>query len=95
MEDRKAIRPRIHNITIEGREKMTVSGVKDVSSFDENTILLSTEMGGLSIKGTGLHINKLNVEDGNLYIEGFVISCTYMEKSENRKSGGFFSSIFK
>lgn len=95
VEDRKVVKPKAHNITIEGREKITVSGVKDVSSFDENTIILSTEMGGLSIKGNGMHINKLNVDDGNLYIEGFIVSCTYMEKSESKKNGGFFNSIFK
>lgn len=95
MEERKQIKAKPHNITIEGREKLSISGVKEVISFDENTISLNTEMGGLVLKGTDLHINRLNVDDGNLNIEGFVIACSYTEKSDTKKSGGFFSNIFK
>ncbi len=95
MEDKKVIKSKTQNIFIEGREKMTLTGVKDVSSFDENTIILDTEMGGLVIKGTNMHINKLNVDDGNLNIEGFIISCSYTEKSTSKKNGSFLSSIFK
>jgi sporulation protein YabP len=95
MEDRKVIKTKSQNISIEGREKMVLTGVRDVSSFDENTIILDTEMGGLVIKGTGMHINKLNVDDGNLNIEGFIISCSYTEKNTSKRTGGFLSSIFK
>lgn len=74
---------------------MNVSGVRDVASFDENTIVLNTEMGGLIVKGSGLHINRLNVDDGNLFIEGFIASCTYTDTIENKKSGSFLSNLFK
>ncbi|MDF2890467.1 MAG: yabP [Clostridia bacterium] len=95
MEERKLIKTKPHNVLIEGREKLTITGVRDVISFDENTIILNTEMGGLVLKGTDLHINKLNVEDGNLSIEGYVIACDYTDKTDSKKSGGFFSNIFK
>jgi sporulation protein YabP len=95
VEDKKLIKTKPHNVLIEGREKLSITGVKDVISFDENTIVLSTEMGGLILKGTGLHISRLNTEDGNLNIEGYVQACDYTDKSDTRKTKGFFSSIFK
>lgn len=95
MEDKKLIKTKPHNIAIEGREKMNISGVRDVVSFDENTIILNTEMGGLVLKGTNLHINKLNVDDGNLSVEGYVIACNYTDKTDTKRTGGFFSNIFK
>lgn len=95
MEEKKVIRTRTQNLFVENREKLTISGVTDVISFDETTITLNTELGGLVLKGTGLHINKLNVEDGNLSIEGYITSCTYTDKSDNKKTGSFFSNIFK
>lgn len=94
MEDGKVLKPK-HTIVIESREKMTLTGVKDVTSFDENTIVLDTEMGGLVIKGANLHINKLNVDDGNLLIEGFVLSSSYTEKKDSKKNGSFLANIFK
>lgn len=95
MEDKRLIKPKVHNIVLEGREKLNISGVVDVSSFDEHAIVLETEMGGLVIKGSGLHINRLNVDEGNLLIEGYVASCTYNDKTDNKKTGSFFSSLFK
>lgn len=95
MEERKLIKTKPHNLFIEGREKLNITGVRDVISFDENTIVLSTEMGGLVLKGTDLHISKLNVEEGNLNIEGYLIACNYTDKTENKRTGGFFSNIFK
>lgn len=95
MEEKKIVRSRPHNINVEGREKLTVTGVKDVASFDDNTVVLDTEAGGLTIKGTDLHINRLSVEDGNLYIEGFVISCVYNDRIDVKKTGSFLSNIFK
>jgi len=95
MEERKLIKTKPHNVFMESREKLNITGVRDVVSFDENTIILNTEMGGLILKGANLHINKLNVEDGNLNIEGYIIGCNYTDKADNKKTGGFFSNIFK
>ena len=95
MEDRKLIKSKPHNVTIEGREKLTITGVKDVTSFDDNVVVLDTEAGGLTIKGSGLHINRLSVEDGNLFVEGYVISCVYSDKIDVKKTGSFLSNIFK
>ena len=95
MEEKKPIKSKAHDVTIEGRGRLVVTGVKDVASFDDNTVVLDTEGGGLTIKGTDLHINRLSVDDGNLFIEGFIISCIYSYKLDVKKTGSFFSNIFK
>jgi sporulation protein YabP len=95
MEEKKLIKSKPHDLTLEGREKLIITGVKDVTSFDENVVVLDTEAGGLVIKGTDLHINKLSVDDGNLFIEGFIISCVYNDKIDVKKTGSFLSNIFK
>lgn len=95
MEDRKVNKTKPHNVMIESREKLCITGVRDVVSFDESTIILSTELGGLVLKGTNLHISKLSVEDGNLNVEGYIAALNYTDKNDKQKSGSFFSSIFK
>lgn len=95
MDEKKIIKAKPHNISIEGREKLQITGVTEVDSFNDNIVSLNTEMGGLTIKGNELHINKLNVDDGNLIVEGYIISCVYTQKDENHKQGGLLSKIFK
>ena len=82
-----------HHLILEDRRALTVSGVSDVDSFDELTVVIYTEMGELTDKGQGLHINRLNVETGELTLEGSVDSLTYTEI--HSRSGGFFGKLFK
>lgn len=95
MEENKLIRSKPHSITIEGRERIIINGVRDVASFDENEVALETEAGGLTIRGTDLHINRLSVDDGNLFVEGYIISCIYNDKMDIKRTGNFLSNIFK
>jgi len=95
MEEKKPVKAKPQNMTLENRAKLVVTGVLDITNFDENTITLDTELGGLTIKGSGLHINKLNVDEGHLYIEGLIHAFMYTEKSESKRTGSFFSSLFK
>ena len=67
----------IHNIVLEGRRRLSVSGVTDVDSFDENTVLLYTSMGELTICGTDLHVNDISVESGEMNVEGDIRSIVY------------------
>ena len=59
-----------HNIIIEDRKNVSISGVTDVESFDEETVVLMTDLGELIIKGFGLHISKIDVVSGDLALEG-------------------------
>ena len=59
-----------HNVIMEDRHTLTVSGISDVDSFDEQTVIVFTDMGELTVKGEGLHINRLSLEVGEIMIEG-------------------------
>ncbi len=97
MDERKSVRAMrpdvMHNIIMENRKKLSVSGVNDVESFNEEEIILHTQMGMLVIKGTSLHIGKLNMDNGEVTIDGMVEACEYVE--ETGKGGGILSRIFK
>ncbi len=81
------------DINIEDRKKMTVTGVENVESFNDNTIVLKTINGGLIIKGEELNINNLNVEDGNLKINGKINGVNY--SSRDISSKGILEKLFK
>ena len=59
----------------------------DVIAFDMNEVLLETELGMLMIKGKDLHVNKLNLEKGEVDIDGTIDSLTYSEVSDYSKKG--------
>ncbi len=80
-----------HQITLEGRERLTVSGVEDVERFDENMIVMSTSAGTLVISGEGLHIGKLTLDGGELHVDGRVDAMSY---EETVRGGGLFGRLF-
>ncbi|MDD4796466.1 MAG: sporulation protein YabP [Eubacteriales bacterium] len=92
-DDKKAGRPRTHTTHIEGREKIIMTGIEDVESFDETSVYLATDAGLATITGKDLHINRLNIDDGQLVIEGFIVSIAYEDKAPKDK-GGFFGRLF-
>ncbi len=91
-DDRAAIRKK-HGVILEDRKTLTLTGVKDVSGFDEQKISLTTQLGELIVKGTGLHINDFSNETGELSLDGEIDSLTYSEQKQ--PEGGFFSRLFK
>lgn len=82
-----------HNLILEDRRSLSVSGVSDVDSFDEQTVIVYTDKGELTVRGSELHINRLSVETGELLLEGNISSLTYAD--EMPKSSGFFSRVFR
>lgn len=80
-----------HHVILEEREQLVISGVEEVESFDENTIVMDTAQGVLIVRGEGLHIEKLSLDGGDLKVEGMVESLTYEEDRSRR--GGFFSRL--
>lgn len=93
MADEKRSSTMPHNLVLEDRRLLTVSGVSDVDSFDEETVVVFTDLGELTVRGTNLHINRLSVEVGELTVEGNIAALIYSE--ETPKSGGFFSKVFR
>ena len=93
IEEKKTVKM-LHNIILEDRRLLTVSGVSDVDSFDEETVVLFTDSGELTVRGSNLRMNKLNVETGEVNIEGQIDSLAYRDESP-RGQGGFFGRIFR
>lgn len=85
-----------HKVMLYNREKGTLTGILDVISFDENTIVLDTDMGLLTIKGKDLHVSRLTLEKGEIDIEGRTDSLVYSSNESYRKSGqSLLTRLFK
>ncbi|MBQ8582875.1 MAG: sporulation protein YabP [Ruminococcus sp.] len=69
-----------HNIILENRKSLSISGITDVDSFDEREICLFTELGELTIHGRELHIDSMSVESGDMTITGDIWSLIYGDK---------------
>lgn len=81
----------IQNVIIENREKISLSGITDVISFDDETLLLNSGMGRITVKGESLKIDSFNTDSGDLAATGKVHAVVYMS---DVKQGGFFSRLF-
>ena len=86
---------RRHFINMENREKITITEVEDIESFDEGKVVVITSLGAMTIEGSDFKINKLNVDDGQLVIEGIIDEIKYSEIRRREENGGFFASLFR
>jgi len=91
-EEKKLVKMQ-HNVIMEGRKNLTITGVMDIDSFDEETVIVFTEMGELTVRGINLHINKIDVDTGDLLMEGEIDSMVYSDNQPQK--GGFFSRLFR
>lgn len=91
--EEKNTRP-LHNVIMEGRKNLTISGVTDVDSFDERCIVLYTQLGELVIKGRELHINSMSVETGDMTIDGDIWALNYGDK-DKKGSPTFLGKLFR
>lgn len=74
--------PANHRLELTARERLTVSGVEDVERFDESGIVMSTTAGLLIITGENLHIGKLSLDGGELFVDGRIDSISYEEQTD-------------
>lgn len=81
-----------HDLIVESRKKVTMTGINDVESFDEETIIAQSGCGEISLHGKGLRISRLSVESGDMTVEGEINSVIY---SEGRATGSFFAKVFR
>ena len=97
IDDRKNINNNIiQNLVLENRQKLSISGVIDVLSFDDQVVIVETELGLLTIKGENLRINKLSIDTSEVVVEGEIYNLAYSENNLNdKKTSGIFNKIFK
>jgi sporulation protein YabP len=93
MTDDKKVVKLPHSIIMEDRKKLSISGVTDIDSFDEQTIIAITELGELTIRGWNLHITRLNLEQTELLVDGDISSLTYTDVRPQAK--GFFAKVLR
>ena len=75
-------------IRLDDRSKLTLTGVEDVTSFDENTIIIKSNFGLLAVDGRSLRITSLSTETGELFIEGVIGGVVFFDENEPKKKRG-------
>lgn len=83
-----------HELCIKDRRSMTISGVKEILSFDEQSVHLLTVGGDLAVDGDGLRVKVLDVERGNVSLEGRIDGISYLEEAPSERRG-FWSRLVK
>ena len=96
MDEKNVNGTKSHKVLLINRKSGAFSGVVDVLSFDVEEILLETELGMLHIKGKDLHVNRLNLDKGEVDIEGMIEGFSYSQipavtKSKESLFGKMFS----
>lgn len=84
----------MQNVILENRKKLTLTGIKDVLSFDDEIVVVESELGLLNIKGADLRVNKISVETGDVIVDGTIRAIEYSDKDIGPKQG-LMSKIFK
>lgn len=80
------------SVNIENRERISITGILRVDTFDEGEVTARLDSSGISVYGQGLHISRLDLDNGILIIDGFISGVEY---SDPDNKGGFFSRLFK
>jgi len=86
---------KIQNVILENRKKLSISGVADVLSFDDQIVILDTNLGMLTVKGKDIRITKLSLDTTDVIIEGEIGSLVYTEKQETPDSKTLLGKIFR
>ena len=92
-EDKRVVAEAAHSLVLEGRERLMVAGVTQVESFNEAEIVMGTTRGGLTIRGEGLHMERVSVDTGDVAVTGLIYSLEYDDAVAEK--GGFFSRLFR
>ena len=81
-----------HNVIMESRTKLVISGVEEVESFDDVSISAFTTCGLMTVRGRELHIDRLSLETGEMNIRGSIDGIEYIDDVQ---TAGFWSRLFK
>ena len=81
-----------HRLSLDGRNRLTMTGVTEVESFDESMVVLHTTRGVLIVRGQSLHLQQLSLDGGQVHVDGTVDSLTYEDPVQ--RPGGFFARLF-
>jgi sporulation protein YabP len=91
----KKVEEKKSSMMLENRKRLSLSGVIEVISFNDEQIILNTSLGTLIIKGEELRMNKLDVQNGDIMITGTVNSCAYINKESKQDKESILAKLFK
>ena len=83
----------IHNVIMESRKKISVSGVEDMECFDDGKVVVYTSMGIMLISGKNFHMNKLSLDTGEIVVEGDIDSVVYENAGNEQKKKSFWTKL--
>ncbi len=81
-----------HELRLDNRARLSVSGVREVESFDETVVALTTVRGLLIVRGENLQLQALSIDGGQVTVSGLINDLSY---EEVHKSGGFFKRLLR
>jgi len=85
---------KVHDVILKNRRNLSITGVLDVDNFDEETVTTYTDQGELTVKGENLHINKINLDTGDISLDGTITALIYSDNVKLSKQS-FISRLFK
>lgn len=94
-QNEKPISTAPHKVVIDSRKKLIITAVEDVDSFNENEVILLTNHGFITVTGEDLHISRLNLDEGQLVIEGGIQGLDYADHEEQRQKRGGLAKMFR
>ena len=86
---------RQHRVEITQRHALVIEGVRQVISFSDEAIILSTEMGGMAIRGKSLRIQQVSLESGHLEADGDINGVQYTTRHDPRGGGGWLEKLWR
>lgn len=92
-EDREASKPE-HGFVVRARAHVEIRGMTEVISFDENSVMLATTSGNMTIEGRELRVNILDVREGNVTVDGHIDSIYYPDEEPEDRPHSLFGRIF-
>ena len=90
----KDVRQNSHDFAVSERAHVEIRGMTEVISFDENAVILATTSGNMSIEGSGLHVNILDVKEGNVSVDGHIDCIYYFDPTSKQITRGWFGRMF-
>lgn len=80
-------KPKEHQLHLDKRQKLSMTGITSVGTFNETEILLDSNMGNIALKGEGMHITQLNLEEERLMVEGKIRAIIYLDAESKSTKG--------
>lgn len=81
-----------HKLTLNERKNLTLTGVKEVISFDDTAVVLNTVLGTLEVQGQELQLKNLSIDGGQVAVDGHICALLY---EEPRNPTGFWGRLLK